>query len=469
MNYGSASSPGHRPNSRVEYLEPRLFLSAAPITISGTAGNDTIAVSESDGTIVASINNVSQTPTPAANVSGIDVLGLAGNDSITAGQGLPPTTISGGAGDDSIIANGNDQLAIGGLNRDLLVLNGTDDTAAGGAGADTLTADGSDDDLLGGRGADIFVDGAGSNNTLNGGGGTNLAGQNSSDSMTNIFEIYNASPGANSSSTQQIGGSVTASIVGTTLKVIGTAGNDSIQVSDDGTQFVVAADGGAPMDFPTQNVTGVLVIGGPGADTLTGTLGAAISTTLRGGGGDDCLTGGSGFNLLVGGGGSDTLQGGALMNIEVPGSRADFVDAPTGNDLLIGGPAGSKNFADFSMRTDPLYLTNNGEADSGDTAAGEATTIMPSVQNILAGSAQDTIVSTVAGSFLSAGVGQDLIVSGGVGTTMVAGPQSAGSDTIISGGGDNAIFTLNGNADSIEGTSSTDILEIDPGLDTVTT
>jgi len=469
MNYGSASSPGHRLNSRVESLEPRLLLSAAPITISGTVGNDTIAVSESNGDIVASVNNVSQTPTPTANVSGIDVLGLAGNDSITTGQGLPPTSVSGGAGDDSLIASGDDQLIIGGANRDLLVTNGAGDTAAGGAGADTLTADGTGDLLIGGRGGDVFADAGGSGDTLNGGGGTNLAQQNSSDSMSNIFEIYDPTPGANSSSTLQVGSSVTASIVGTTLKVIGTTGNDSIQVSDDGSQLVVSANGASPMDFSTQGVTGVLVIGGPGADTLSGTSGTSIPTTLRGGGGDDSLTGGSGFNLLVGGGGSDTLQGGSLMNIEVPGSRADFVGAPLGNDLLIGGPAGSKNFADFSMRTDPLYLTNNGQPDSGDTAAGEATTIMPSVQNIFAGSAQDTVISTVAGSFLSAGIGQDLIVSGGVDTTMVAGPQGAGGDTIISGGGANAIFALNGHADTIEGTSSNDIIESDPGVDSVST
>jgi len=223
----------------------------------------------------------------------------------------------------------------------------------------------------------------------------------------------------------------------------------------------VVINGGTPQLVPEAGLDGVLLAGGLGDDTLVAESSVLLPVTLRGAKGNDSLVGGGGDNVIVGGAGSDTLVGGDGTNDLAPGRRVTFEDSPSGNDVLIGGPAGSENFADFAYRTDNLYLINNGLPDSGDTAGGETTTIMPNVQNIFAGTGQDTVISTVAGSFLSAGVGQDSLSSGGDNTTLVAGPPGAGEDTVAASGSANALYLLNQHMDEFFGSIAGDILQLD--------
>ena len=163
--------------------------------------------------------------------------------------------------------------------------------------------------------------------------------------------------------------------------------------------------------------------------------------------------------MLVGGAGNDSLVGGEGVSLLVPGARLAYSNAPTGNDTLMGGSGPS--YADFSHRTDNLYLSNDNTGNSGDTGAGEATVIESSVKNIFAGTGNDTVVSTTPGSFLSAGYGSSQITSAGANTVLTAGPQGAGSDSVTADGASNVLFLANSHADTYGGTVSSDLLQTD--------
>jgi len=390
----------------------------------------------------------------------------AGNDSVHIGAGVPPVTVGGAGGNDTITASNSGDLLRGGQGTDLLTAgkNGASDTAIGGGGSDTLVGSGTDQQLIGGPGADLFVNANGSNDLVDGGAGLNFAQNNSGDTLTDIFEVYDPNPLEAQPAVDTVGDTSG----GSDLQVFGTSGNDSITLSDDGIgDLVIVTNGGTPQLVSKAGLDGVLLAGGLGDDTLVAESSVLLPVTLRGAKGNDSLIGGGGDNVIVGGQGNDTLQGGDGTNDLAPGRRVTFVSAPSGNDVLIGGPAGSENFADFAYRTDNLFLTNNGLPDSGDVAMGETTSIMPSVQNIFAGTGLDTVISTVAGSFISAGVGQDSLASGGANTSLVAGPPGSGGDTVFANGLTNALFLQNSQPDDYANTVPSDIIEIDAGIDSL--
>jgi Ca2+-binding RTX toxin-like protein len=112
------------------------------VTYSGTAADDTIGVAN-DGTAVAtfatSSGNTLQTTTA---VEKLDVQGLGGNDTITAGNGLATLTsltIDGGAGDDTLVGGDGDDTLIGGTGNDSVAGGRGADVALLGSGADSFT------------------------------------------------------------------------------------------------------------------------------------------------------------------------------------------------------------------------------------------------------------------------------------------------------------------------------------------
>ena len=115
-----------------------------------------------------------------------------------------------------------------------------------------------------------------------------------------------------------------------------------------------AANDGAPGE--NDNVTAPHVIGGAGADSLTGD---DRVNELNGGGGDDVLGGGGGADLLRGVGGTNRLDGGD-GNDTVDGSPGDAVKCGRGADVALGlqvpGTYGDCE-AVFSSTGESPYLT----------------------------------------------------------------------------------------------------------------
>ena len=140
------------------------------VTYSGTEGDDTIEIARNGTAVVGTFApGTATSPQNTANVEQLDVLGLAGNDTIAASNGLATLTnlsIDGASGDDTIVGgDGNDRLS-------------------GGAGNDSVD---------GGRGSDVALLGAGADSfSWNPGDGSDtIEGQGGND--TEVFDGSNAS------------------------------------------------------------------------------------------------------------------------------------------------------------------------------------------------------------------------------------------------------------------------------------
>jgi hypothetical protein len=113
-----------------------------------------------------------------------------------------------------------------------------------------------------------------------------------------------------------------------------TADISAIEISaGDGDDIVQSADEGVPLDTP------LLVEGGDGADTLTGSLG---DDTIYGGGGDDVITGGTGDDSVFGGDDDDTVYGGKGDDALAGGSGDDALFDDRGTNTYDGGKGRNK-------------------------------------------------------------------------------------------------------------------------------
>ena len=116
-----------------------------------------------------------------------------------------------------------------------------------------------------------------------------------------------------------------------TVKVNGTAGDDSIAVALNGTAVVV--DGLAAqvtIEHAEANLDQLAIATGAGDDVIDASALPAVSIGLvvNAGAGDDVLLGAQGDDVLLGGAGDDVLLG---------GEGDDVLDGGDGDDILLNG------------------------------------------------------------------------------------------------------------------------------------
>ncbi|HUG93562.1 MAG TPA: PKD domain-containing protein, partial [Planctomycetaceae bacterium] len=138
-------------------------------------------------------------------------------------------------------------------------------------------------------------------------------------------------------------------VQGQTLYVIGTDGDDLVQINlqDDGSFQVHASflpDRGGFRTVDSAGVTQIIVLLGDGNDVATVARNVTTDVLIDGEGGHDRIAGGGGSNILQGGPGNDTLVGGSGRDLLVGGTGADRIVGNAGDDILI---AGSLVFADL--------------------------------------------------------------------------------------------------------------------------
>jgi Ca2+-binding RTX toxin-like protein len=253
--------------------------------------------------------------------------------------------------------------------------------------------------------------------------------------------------------------------------------NTTVGVTFDAGEAIATLD---PVNDPNNLV---VVLGGSGGDTLTGsefadsidgnnhpTLGAeADADTLKGMGGDDLLFGRGGNDDLDGGAGRDTVNGNDGDDTIRASSGVDFVFGDAGTDTLI---------VDYSASTSSVFVEESRLAFGNDPAAeggtqGEFSNGVDSsvdfrsieIFDITTGSGNDAIRTTGGNDRIvlnggddtaDAGAGNDT-VDGGAGNdtlTLAAG----GDDTAIGGDGNDFLFfggAFN-NGDSVDGGAGTD-------------
>lgn len=247
------------------------------------------------------------------------------------------------------------------------------------AGNDTLTGTAAADTLVGGDGNDVIFGLAGADLLFGGNGDDTLQGGGGADTYD------------------------------------GGAGSDTVTYA--GATTGLAADLGAGIANLYNGDEQLLLIenliGGSGNDTLVGDAGA---NRLDGGAGNDVLSGLAGEDLLFGGAGDDTLQGGG------------------GDDSYDGGQG-----------SDTVSFAGAGKSLSVDLAAGIATFSggseqLVSIENVIGGSAGDTLSGDDGTNRLDGGAGNDVLRGLGGNDVLVggAGSDSFGFARLDQTGGDGA-------------------------------
>jgi Ca2+-binding RTX toxin-like protein len=289
-------------------------------------------------------------------------------------------TIGGGAicgesAEAATIATDVEVLSGGSGNDTLACEAATACTLNGNGGADVLTGGSGDDTLNGGAGDDTLTPGTGTDTVS---GGTGIDTVSYADRASTAVTVVLGTGGAASTSN------------GATLADGGTE-NDSIDTVEN-------------------------IIGGGGADTLTG-------NDL-----DNAITGGAGNDTMTGGPGNDTF----LMGTAAAGN--DIIDGSAGEDLV-----------DYSGRTNALTLTLNGStATTGNGESGESTSLV-NIEDLTCGSGADTVTGDANDNVISGGPGNDTIDAAGGNDTIDPG---TGTNTITCGSGNDILLPVGTNTNA---------------------
>lgn len=191
--------------------------------------------------------------------------------------------------------------------------------------------------------------------------------------------------------------------------------------------------------------TGVVVYGGAGVDTLTGT---DDDDEIYGGDGNDVIAGDAGDDELYGGEGDDTFDEGGASN---------------GGDVF-NGEAG-RDTVSYASRTAAVTVTM-GAGTTNDGEASEADDVLADVEVVTGGSAADTLTGGTGDDTINGGGGDDTIDGGDGDDTLNGGD---GDDTITGGDGDDLMHGDAGDDtfDEEDADNGSDVMFGDAGEDTV--
>jgi hypothetical protein len=177
-----------------------------------------------------------------------------------------------------------------------------------------------------------------------------------------------------------------------TLTIVGSDGNDSAEVRQQGSNVVVSLNSAAGQFSRSVNVARVsrVVFSGLGGnDSFTNRT--AIASQADGGAGDDVLSGGQGRDELMGSDGNDQLFGGAGNDMLDAGAGNDAAWGGAGNDLMMGG-----------IGNDQL----NGDAGTDSMWGGLGN------DQLLGGAGNDSLQAGAGNDRLDGGLGSDRLVGG---------------------------------------------------------
>ncbi len=205
------------------------------------------------------------------------------------------------------------------------------------------------------------------------------------------------------------------------VRVFATSGHDHIVVGSAGIDL--DPDVARGPDVTLTGVESLLVNGLSGSDAISGQGGAGDGTpttiplTLTGAGGNDTLVGGAGNDLISGNDNDDVLDG---------KGGDDLLFGNKGSDVIRGGAGFDATF--YQGLTLPVRVTEDGRANDGAAARGEADNVAPDVEKIVGGSAGDHITGGAGPNQLFGGPGNDYLNGGGGKNTCVGG---TGADYLV--------------------------------------
>ena len=471
-----------------------LFGGAGSDTIDGGSGSDTADFSDNLGPVYLTLNGATFATAFVGGVAedrvrnienivggyGADTLtgdayanvffGLSGADILNGAGGLDTADYSDTTTGIAVTLNGSIAAAVtvGGFSEDFI---SNIENIIGGAGSDRITGDALGNRFMGLLGAD----------TINGGAGFDTADY--SDTATGISVTLNgaifvavAVGGVAQDSLSNIenlvGGSGADTMIGDRYNNVfrgaggadvldGSTGVDTADYADKIAAVAITLNGATPV---TVTVGGVAedsirnienMIGGGGADVLTGD---GFANIIQGMGGMDVINGGAGLDTadysektssvvvtlggatartvtvggvaedtvvniesIYGGTAADTLTGNGAQNLFRGGLGADVIDGSAGLDTAI-----------YSDKTTAVVVSLAGASNTTVTVGGVAEDVIRNIENIVGGSAADTLAGDASNNKLTGNAGNDTL-TGGDGDDALAG--GLGADSLTGGAG----------------------------------
>lgn len=511
----------------------------------GTDGNDTMKGGTGSNTIYGGDGN----DTLTGNLDGDVLDGAAGTNLADYSARTQNLTVNLSLSSKNIYITGSGPTALNsdtlsnmqnvstGSGSDVITGNSGNNTVKAGSGADTLYGGGGADALYGEAGDDSFVGGAGNDTFYGGMDAVTDSGNDTADYTTALFGIdANLTTGivtgnAATEGTDTLYGieNITGSALDDTIKgkvgvvntLSGGAGNDTIYGGLDG-DYVDGGSGINTVDYSseatnisidlnsaranysaTPAVYDTLVstqnaIAGSGNDTLVGK--SSVANTLKGGSGNDVLTGNLDGDSLFGEAGTDTLNYSSQTNalsvdlslqtiansssstnkdyfntIEVvsTGSGADTFTVSAASDdraFTLDGGSGIDTL-DYGAVSEGITLTMAGSTDAT-VVVGVADVnddVIRNIENIKGSKAADTITGDSEANTLWGNEGADTL-SGGVGNDVIYGGADndklyggVGSDSLYGDAGDDSIVIaaadVDGSYDIYDGGSGSDTID----------
>lgn len=377
--------------------------------------------------------------TTAAALATIDASGMTKNFIMTDNSSTVASTITGGAGNDTLF---------GGTKADVIT---------GGAGNDAITAGAGADNLSGGDGNDTFTVVTVTDFTT----GVETVAGGAGDDTLSIATALNATITLIAANLAAISGIETLSLNSgsgassvTLSDAVYTANGQTLKIVDaDLTQGTLTVDGSALTAANSLAITANTVTGANGTDTLTG------------GAGNDTFTFSTAVGLeaadtVVGGAGTDTifLTATAAVTADLTGVRTveNVTTTGTGGNIDITVGSDSVIAASGTLTTSAASSTTTGNTF---TYRGAAVTTATKVQNVTGSSGNDAITGGTGNDIISGGDGADAI-TGGAGIDNLSG--GAGIDTFTVALA--AQFIGLATAETVSGGAGNDILSFAAGV-----
>ena len=196
--------------------------------------------------------------------------------------------------------------------------------------------------------------------------------------------------------------------------MVGGTGNDTYYVDSTADKVV---DSGTTADIDTvivtQSITYTLAAGIENAQTT-----ALGDSNLTGNTSNNSLAGNDGKNILDGGTGNDALAGGAGADSLLGGIGNDELAGGIGNDTIRGGVG--VDCADFEKAGISINVNlQNGKA------TGEGSDLLFDIENICAGSGNDTLAGSTTANEIEGGAGKDNINAGAGNDTLTGCAEGA--------------------------------------------
>lgn len=348
----------------------------------------------------------------------------------------------------------------------------SDDAMTGSDGVDILIGRGGTDSLYGGAGDDVFVyaDAAHftSGEELDGGDGTDtilFAGAGTLVLGANVTGVEQVAIGVGT------GAGIDAAALTEGVTIAGGAGDDTL-IGGAGADTILGGDGDDIIAYTDGSLAAAdSVDGGAGSDTISfdgteGTLVLGADVTgvevVSISGGDDVgIDASAALEALtiLGGTGANTLTGTALADDIAGGDGDDTLIGGAGDDTLDGGAG--LDTADYSAATNAV-LVNLQLGTAFGIDIGNDTLL--NIEAAIGGAGNDVLAASDAGNTLDGGAGNDTLI-GGTGDDVLIG--GTGSDVLFGGAGtDTAI--LSGNWADFTITQSGSVYTLTDGANTVT-